>query len=505
MMVEVVNYLCLLSNVWARVDLLLHNIVPLAALIALPALLVTALIPLAIFLLDKSEAGIPWDKVVILKKVISATALFWSIVIMAILPLLWGVNGLRPLIALLMIVGCIFLVNAVISAYKWLIVTEGGNKIIPSYRLRKRVEYLESLSSSEREVIWSLTWNGMPGIRGLIDERVLIKVFIKDVESSRNCNNRTSANLLQELISNLPNVDISDPIIHEELIRASLTWTKSFTRTNNSDRPEFVYASERLFNLIIERDIKSSFGTFLLFDDVKKYYTKNPGVHELTFANRFSQTFLTNLEVDSDYVWDEFPQEWKITLANLSVKDWRKNIPELWLNSYLSWLMKRNLLASTNGGSVEYDSLADDVTKNLLPNVEIGLWSDLIAFHWSSYGVREGETNEHAQIRGFIEREKRFGLVGKMYGFWEYVDEGSFVEKYQAQRSFEFNETIQLAVVTNAFPLLLNRNSLDKLIAETGNFDFNKGTREYDKLARLKAIFTSIREKQNDNPIRTSA
>jgi hypothetical protein len=133
-----------------------------------------------------------------------------------------------------------------------------------------------------------------------------------------------------------------------------------------------------------------------------------------------------------------------------------------------------------------------------LPEVDMNLWSDLIAFHLSAYGLFDGETSEHAQIRGFIERDKKFGLVSNVYGFWPDDGSESFEEMVKSSRAKELEETLEIATKTTIFPLFANAQTLERLIKELSKFSYADGTGEADKLEQLRVLFNLIKQKTQE-------
>lgn len=224
---------------------------------------------------------------------------------------------------------------------------------------------------------------------------------------------------------------------------------------------------------------------------------KNNKLGEDYFVKYFSVEFLSALKdlKDADHVWDEFPKEWLITIENLNNKETNK-IALSWLTAYMRWISDRNILVSTKDAHYEEDFLADSVTNHLLPTVEPRMWADLIAFHWSPYGVSDNETSEHAQIRGFVERQKRFGSIGRTYGFWVDDGKGSVESRFKQEYDKNLEETVNMATRTTVFPLLIHEASLKKILAEFGNFKYPKNSLEQDKLTRLKHGLESVQAAQ---------
>lgn len=469
------------ANAW------LGNNVSIEALIALPALLLALLVPIAIFMIDKKSVGFTWDKAAILTKVLNAKLLFIGLVIMAVNPLLWGISHARVVIIALTVAALVVLIMAIVSSYRWLIVSEPKGASYDNYRTRKRLDYLRSLDDEQKAVIWSLTWSIDRSSRALIDERELVKIFVANLNSLGDKQN-SGPNIVRDFMTNLDQIDLTDPVIHETLVGFCMQWASSLAHPEKKEKSmlHFQMTTRRLFFDILKRDLPDPFQCYLLYNDTRTYL-KNNKLSEEYFVKYFSVEFLSGLRdlKDADHIWDEFPREWLITIENLDNKDTNK-VTLGWLTAYMRWISSRNLLVSTKDARYEEDFLADSVTSHLLPTIEPRMWADLIAFHWSPYGVSDNETSEHAQIRGFVERQKRFGSVGRTYGFWEDDGKGSVEARFKQEYDKNLEETVNMATRTTIFPLLIHEASLQKVLAEFGNFKYSKGSLEEDKLTRLK-------------------
>lgn len=477
-----------LTNKW------LGENIQLEVLIALPTVLLAVFIPLAIFMIDSKDIGFTWDKTVILKKVFNSKLLFISLLLYLLVIIFWDISFLRILFIPPVAFGIYNLLIAIINSYRWLIVTEAPTTYQESYRTEKRLEFLKTLEDNQKEIVWPLTWNEDTKARSLIDNRRLINVFVENVNSLLG-RQTSSTYIIENFISNIEQINLHVPEIHEALIGLSLHWSNGLNPMvdTNGNHRRIGWTMRRLYQAILERDIKDSFKVYLLFSDSKKFIRDN-NLDEASFVGNFVNMLLASLQDigDVSHVWDDFPEEWKITFDNLEDRE-VQSIAFSCLTAYMQWITKRELLMDQNG--YKLDHLADEVTKKLLPKIDPQIWSDMMAFHWSSYGREENESSEHGQIRGFVERTKTFGLWGRTYGFWEVKDDQGIEERFVNQRDAEIEETIKIATKTTIFPNFTNKSSFLALLSEINNFpEYEEGSAEDKKLRDLKRVFKLIKE-----------
>lgn len=482
------NTLSTFTNFWSSTDFFLNKSIPIGALIAIPALLIAVFVPITIFMMDKKDNVFAWDKAVIFKNVLQARKIFIGIIAFTIIPVLWGWGEIKVILLFPFVWFIVVIFLAVIESYKWLVVIETPGQSNENYRTNKRKEFLATLSDQQKQIIWPLTWGLDKSTRGLIDERELINIFVKNMESTKELN----ANVLRSFINNLDQVNIVDPIVHQALINFSMKNAKNLVahiEDEDTERLDFGFTARDLYFELLKRDLENDFGLYLFFSHTRKYL-KDINADEKFFVNQFSPQFLSVLDnIGSVYkIWDQnnFPADWKITTENLTNSTVNPAVFE-WLTSYLHWISSRNML-TTDPNEFKYDNTADQVTEGLLPKIDPPLWSDIVAFHWSSFGAEIDESPEHAQIRGFIERSKRFGLIGRTYSWWGEYDES----KHQEDQKQAVQETFIISATTTAFPLLLNKDKLKSFLKELDEFKNETDKDKIEKIQRLRYILTEI-------------
>ncbi len=475
---------------WLSVSRFLDGSISLEALIAMAALFVAVLIPLAIFLIDnKSNTGFVWDKAVVLTKILNAPLLMISLLSLTLPLLFWDASiAWKPFLVVVFAAGVILLMRAMVRAYKWLKVAETG--FDDTYRNKKRLEYLKTLPDSDKKAIWSLTWGDTDG-RALIDDRTLVKEFIKHLESISD-KAGAGTTMLREFMNYMDKLQLSDPIVYEEIFNFSMKWASHLAHDDldESENPlQFRSTVRRLFFDLMERSLADMFMRYLFFDGIKKYLEKNKKVDEAQLVKRIAPNYFPALEkIESNYSsWEEFPEHWKISIKTLTGE--RAGCALEWLNGYMRWITTRNLLSGKE--ETKYDRFADDVTQHLFTKVEPIMWSDLLILHWSPYGVKEGEDSITAQVRNFIELNKTFGLIGRTVGFWgEDENNDNFRKEYTAQKE----EILELNKRFNIFPYFRTRKSLEQYIKAAKKLSYDKKSLEEDKRNRVINTLTMVRD-----------
>lgn len=482
------------TSFWSSVDLFLDERMPIEVLIAIPALLVAVFVPIAIFMVDSKDNAFVWDKAVIFRKVLKSEKLFLGIIIFIFVPIFWKFGQIRALLLLPLFWSITVLLLAIVESYKWLIIIEAKDHNQESYRTKKREEYLKTLDDEQKQIIWPLTWKLNRSSRGVVDERKLVKIFIENMESMQS----PDASILSNFIVNLEQVNLMDPVIHEDLIKFSLknagylTTEEPLTYMPNAF--DFKETVRGLYFAIVEKDLNSNFGFYSLFNHTRKYIKEN-NINEGVFIKNFAPQFFSILENNKQAhkVLDGFPKEWKITYSGVEDENTRP-VTLGWLDAYMHWIVERNLLAY-NSDKTPYDAIADSITEGLIPNIDLPVWSNFIVFHWTSYGQSKEETSEHAKLRNFVEGIKRFGLISKVHAFWENEKEGAEA-RFAKEREIEINETFDLATRTTIFPLLLDDKTLNNYLKEIKEYQTTeKDSAKKEKLSDLKELLEEFKNR----------
>lgn len=477
-------------TVWSSLDSFLNRTVSLEALIGMAALLVAVLIPLAIFMIDsRTDNAFSWDKAVILSKILNAPRLLASLFLLSAPLLFWkSAAEVKPIILVLYTIGVFFLVQSMVKAYKWLKVSEKG--YFHTYRTRMRIEYLRTLKEGDMRAIWSLTWSDTKG-RALVDDRQLVNEFVTQLENMKDKAGAGSI-MLREFMAYIDQLDISDPEVYEKVLRLSMKWANHLIHDNTKDDEnnpmQFRHTARRLFYNLETRSLNDSFISFLFYKTVKEYITEtkaNVGEAVRHIATDFFPA--AEKANDTRSVWDEFPEDWKVTLANLTGD--QNGASAAMLNGYMHWITTRNLLTSSK--DYKYDDFADEVTRNLFPSVELIMWSDLLILHWSPYGSKEGEEPIHAQVRNFIELDKTFGHIGRVT---EFTSAENSNEVFRKQYGDQQNEILELNKTFNIYPYFRNPTELRKYIKAAKSLKFDDGSTQESKRLRLVETLKKVEQ-----------
>jgi hypothetical protein len=102
----------------------------------------------------------------------------------------------------------------------------------------------------------------------------------------------------------------------------------------------------------------------------------------------------------------------------------------------------------------------------------------------------------HAQVRGFAERQKRFGLLGRVQSFLVNDGESSVEERYQEFREGQIHETsLIIRRFSFFFPSMEERNLPDVL--EEVNDLMNNYNPETSERGRLQGLRSSLQQLSN--------
>lgn len=439
------------------------------ALIGCAALLAAVLIPLAIFLIDNNETGFKWDKAVILKNVLNPFKLVISFVLLSLPLIFWTeTNYLNVVVLFLYVAGLCLLAIQIHEAYKWLVVTEAGSR--ETYRTTKRISYLSKLNDNDSEAIWSLTW-GDNEARSLIDDRKLVKAFFRKMESITDTEIIGSA-MIRDFQNNLTANQIRDPLIYESISQFSFTHSKLGVEADEKGY-QFVHANQQVLEQLIAGAITDEYMGYMFFDQVKKYLD-NTTVNSVDVVKYLSVNIfgeLDRVEAREISIWENFPEEWKVSTGNL--KNNKTGISQVWLHSYLEWIVRKNLFIFSE--EFQYDDRVDNATRELIPDVDPMTWSELILLEYAAFSSRKDEDLYAAKVRNFIESKHAIGLMGRTYGFWEddSPDSMSSMERFKIQQQKEIRATFEMMKLSKYFRVLSNKDLLGKFITATMDYELN--------------------------------
>lgn len=467
------------------INYFLYTNIALESLIGMSTLMIAILIPLSIFIIGSNPDHMyTWDKAVIMSKVLNAPRLFLAVFLLS-MPLLFWKSSLevKPEIVGLYIIGLIVLTTSIVKAYRWLRILEKG--LGQTYRTKIRIKYLKKLKINDMCVIWPLVWSDIRE-HGLIDERELLDEFMKQIDALNDRNkSKIGTPILQEFILSLDKIDISDPVLYDKISEIGLKWSGNLI---NDNLCKFNLLGKKLFFDLMEKSLNDRVLSVLFYSSLKKYFMKKDNDF-IKAGETITNKFFSIIEQSDavNFVLEDFPEEWKVSLSNLTEKN--HFMSEIWLNSYMKWVTSRKLLI--NPKTFKYDEFASRVTKTLFPFVDIVMWSDLLILHWAPFELRADEDPISTQVRNFVELDKSFGYIGRAIEFSPIeIANKLFIDKYYQEQ----DEVLGLIKDTNIFPNFKDISILDKLINAFSLLKFEKGTVLERKSIRVKNSLINIKE-----------
>ncbi len=137
----------------------------------------------------------------------------------------------------------------------------------------------------------------------------------------------------------------------------------------------------------------------------------------------------------SYYGWEQFPDEWKVTVSNLGKKK-RRMVAQQWREFYRRWAQSRI------DADKKIDIKLEEVSEALFPGINIITWSIVLTFlvrHW----------HNEERIIELIENQRNFGFsyVGNVVFSPEEIDSNENFEK-----EFKNKEDYTIKLVCQLFP-----------------------------------------------------
>lgn len=467
-------------------------------LISLPALMVGFLVAIAIYTFEDSRKGLQIDAPTVMSRVVRVDSVLAAIFLVSLLPIFWGINSssiewLLPLLAIIYLVGLLMLTQSLQRAFKWAKSIETGTQ--DNFRTVKRSEYLELLKDEEKRAAWEKIWQADESVRKLLDERHLVKLFIASVKNIKD-KKSYSPWLVQDFISVLDTIRLDDPIIMYDLVDFCLEGMLDKRKTNEKQETgelHYYMNLRRLFFKILDLALEKDDNSLYTLITRSREYIKTNNLDEADFIKSFAPNFLTNIEKkdDQNWAWETFPDEWKITVTRLLDQD-IKEITFAWLNAYSGWLSSKNLYNFNE--HKEFDFKIDSITNALFPTMDTIQFSRLFAFQWAGFGVEDGESSEHAQVRNAVENQLTIGHIGHSY-----TTLGASDEELYSEFQKEHEELVDFAAKTTLFPSLHSKAEVGKYLKAIQDLMSENESNE-DILKRLQwldMILRNVRKKIN--------
>lgn len=465
-------------GIWILVNLSVEGV------IALPALMASLLVALAIYNFEDSRSGLLIDAPTIMTQVVKVQSVIWSFVLVSVFAIFFEISEqLARLIvpmAVLYLIGLLLLTQSLQRSYGWARSLETGKA--ENVRAAMREAYLAGLNDKEKRAAWEKIWQSNDETRSLMDQRQLIRVFVYSIEQTRD-KEEIAPWILEDFISALGKIHLNDPVILKELLHFCLGHIdKLVPDTDKSDDGKMLglhMTTERLFFAIFEQVITMRAGTFYSFIRATREYLEKNSIKEVAFIEIFAPNFLEAISKikRQDGIWSVFPDSWKVTTSNLK-DDVTRTESLAWFNAYADWMTR-----SSNSEYGQYDSTLDSITRELLPKINPILWGRLFILHWSGFEINEGESPAHAMVRNFVERPHKIGGISRVKSY--FVSDGE--TEIQAEFEAEEYEVLELVAKTNVFPIFHDQEEMKKIFSAIRLLEKER-VEDKDNLRELQAL-----------------
>lgn len=469
------------------------------ALIAIPALFVALLVPIAFFLMERQDLY-GFDKNVILDKIILARISI-PLVFLVSITLLFNITTLSVLLAALLLY---VVIVVLIRVYKWMVSIE-VLKYKTTYKQDMRLRFIRGIKNTTEKVdTWTIILNDEKLMeknqRGLVAEFI---VAVKSLKDGKNSYPRT--NLLGLMSHNVNKIDFTDIESYESLVEYSIeyfpetrrvrTQRKQATNTDELDSYPPYTQRELALNLLkiaLDKKISDIFD-HIYFTAIKKY-TEKDDVDEAGFIRDFLPAYIRIVRENEGYnareLWQEL-SDWIVAKELLAKKGTWDKASNL-LNAYMDAIGHDARLGTKL--SNHEARVIDDVTECLLPNINPILWFDIITFYTSSYGLDEGEDSTHGMIRSHVSSGRNFGLASGVTTSYWIDDEDVRMENYRTEFQKQDEETIYILGLL--FRWLYNPKETHKVLDQIkiieGENLFEANSIEARRLESLKLRFEKI-------------
>lgn len=469
--------------------------------ISLPALMVGFLVAIAIYNFEDSRKGLQIDAPTVISKVVGVDSVLIAIFLASLLPIAWGIDEatiawLLPLLAIAYLLGLLILVQSLQRAFNWAKSIETGTR--DSFRSEKRTEYMKSLKDNEKRAAWEKIWQANESSRKLLDERQLVELFITSTKTVKD-KKLYSPWLVQDFMSTLDTIHLDDPVVMYSLVDFCLDGMLRPTQNTNEKLAtgELHYYSNlrRLFFAILDKTLEKDDNSLFTLITRSREYIKLNDLNEVDFVKSFAPSFLSGVEKKDDqhWIWETFPEEWKITLERLLNPD-TKELTFAWLNAYSRWLSSKNLYSFDKKKKLDFT--IDTITNELLPTMDTIEFSRLFAFQWSGFGLNDGESSEHAQVRNAVENQLNIGFFGHVHTGIASPDSD---KELGLEFKREHEELVDFVAKTTLFPSFHDKQKMSKYLEAIKDLaSENKGDEDIiRRLQWLDMILKDIRKRIN--------
>lgn len=231
-----------------------------------------------------------------------------------------------------------------------------------------------------------------------------------------------------------------------------------------------------IFNEHVEEHCKQ----LLAGDDDNREYYYLEGLFKIFYHPLFE---LADSSPDRGNIWERFlPDKWKIVKSNL--KDERNIIANFTLKCFMEWTRNRILDVKE-----DYDRPLDDAMRNLFPDVDPILWSQILIFIFSGY-------DPNNRIKSVIERPWNFGKFRRSFTFAGNLDKDMIICSKEKQ---SINSTFEMVYLSlpKEFSKEFSKENIKRYMAELEKLNYDANSREGIRKTQLHYLFDEMLKYQS--------
>ncbi|MEM3641410.1 MAG: hypothetical protein QXH37_05780 [Candidatus Bathyarchaeia archaeon] len=219
----------------------------------------------------------------------------------------------------------------------------------------------------------------------------------------------------------------------------------------------------------LQQNINAHKDEYIVIKERKRYYAED-------LLGIFYQVLFEKVPSSSERfdIWDDFPDEWKVTKRNIENKG--NLVVRITLNNFLQWAYQRIMEAKE-----DYDWQLENVSYNLFPELDPVTWAVILTFVFSPFGEN--------RVKSVIERRWIFGFLTRIRTF-SGISETEITEMVKRQESAEITSTYELA--TLIFGGVFTKELLEKYIKEAKDLTYDEGSPEERKRLKLLEVLQGI-------------
>jgi len=427
--------------------------------------------------MDKNDAY-GFDKNVVLTSILQYKKLIFLILATSILSLL-------PALRFIAAISCLPLLmvttQVLMDSYKWLTSFE-ELKQKKTFRQQRRLDYLNNLATNEEKLeVWSII---------LSDEKLsernqlgLINAYTRTARSLEEDENWSLASFTSMMSQNIDKINLYYPDEIEDLTVFGLEYFKKYKEYRETiEKSIYSYpphAQLEIYNKLLLKALskdKRNILKYTFFKTVEEFANENDLISKIVQNLLYEVDDIDGLR-ETD-ILESYPKEWTVTTERLKDKLTKSTASSI-LQVYRSWA-NHKVRFDERTSQDEAESI-DIIHSLIFPSLADRLFCDVIVFYNSGWGSQEGEDSLHAQVRGFAERNRKFGLWdsgggGIMTTVGEYKEEEIWKMLEDKRQHAEKNTVYILGLL---FPWLRNQSETKKVLDMVA--EIKKNSEIYDE------------------------